>query len=154
MPRAEDRRTPQGLPKGSVKQEQQFVQQTGGANDSNVGSGSDPAAMAAMPEATQSNVKPSPVTQPTLIPEPDEGFQAPKPDQTVPNIDPATGMNMDDILFGPTQRPLEPVTSGLGGGGAGQAPTPTVSATISALMQQSPSRDLQALLEAAQNAGA
>src|ERR1051326_7045486 len=59
----------------------------------------------------------SPVNTPAPQPEWDAGWQPPKEDksQDIPNVDPATGMNYDEVLQAPTDRPFESVDAGLVG---------------------------------------
>src|ERR1051326_5259534 len=88
----------------------------------------------------------SPVNTPAPQPEWDAGWQPPKEDksQDIPNVDPATGMNYDEVLQAPTDRPFESVDAGLVG-----AKPPKVSQTLSQMAQVSDAPDVRALLNAA-----
>src|ERR1051326_5550121 len=92
----------------------------------------------------------SPVNTPAPQPEWDAGWQPPKEDksQDIPNVDPATGMNYDEVLRSPTDRPFESVDAGLVG-----AKPPKVSQTLSQMAQVSDAPDVRALLNAALQLG-
>jgi|ERR1051326_5186720 hypothetical protein len=92
----------------------------------------------------------SPVNTPAPQPEWDAGWQPPKEDksQDIPNVDPATGMNYDEVLQAPTDRPFESVDAGLVG-----AKPPKVSQTLSQMAQVSDAPDVRALLNAALQLG-
>src|ERR1051326_2715290 len=92
----------------------------------------------------------SPVNTPAPQPEWDAGWQPPKEDksQDIPNVDPATGMNYDEDLQAPTDRPFESVDAGLVG-----AKPPKVSQTLSQMAQVSDAPDVRALLNAALQLG-
>src|ERR1051326_7985853 len=92
----------------------------------------------------------SPVNTPAPQPEWDAGWQPPTDDksQDIPNVDPATGMNYDEVLQAPTDRPFESVDAGLVG-----AKPPKVSQTLSQMAQVSDAPDVRALLNAALQLG-
>lgn len=106
MPRAENDTSARGLPKGAEKAQQNFVQSTGGG-----GNASDEAASAM--EVQSPNVEPlqSNVTQ--SAPPQQDNWQPPKGEPgPAPNML-ENGMNLDDVLYAPSDRPGEPLGTGV-----------------------------------------
>lgn len=91
MPRAENDTSARGLPKGAEKAQQEFVTAT-------------------QPGDTVDPLQ-SPVNTPTP-PQAEPQFTPPKSEPVQPNtLD--NGMNLDDVLYAPTDRPSEPLTTGI-----------------------------------------
>jgi hypothetical protein len=93
----------------------------------------------------------SPFAQPApsnLWDQQDAAFKPPQGEEQLPNVDPENGWNYDQILSGPTQRPFEPIATGLVG-----ARPPKVSEVLGQMAQVSNAPDVRALLNAAHQLG-
>lgn len=123
MPRAELDESPKGLPKGAEKEQASFVQQTGGSAD---------------PLQSAVNVPAPPEKQKEFVPPPET-------QEAAPPHDIGDGFNLDDVLYGPTDRPTEPVTA--------QPGQIRISEMLQQVAQQYATPDVLALLQAAQNHG-
>lgn len=120
MPRAENDTSPRGLPQGAEKAQQDFVAQTGGQEPVD-------------PLKSTVNQPAPPTAQPEWKPPPTE--------QPQPNVTPE-GYNLDDVLYGPSNRPNEPFG------------TPATQASVAEMLQALPQTpDVVALLRFAQQKG-
>jgi len=116
MPRAEERTLPKGQPQGAVQEQQAFIQQT-------------------QPEAQPVSVNaPRQVQLPTEVP----GSEPETPNLV--GLDDGE-LNLDEVLFGQTMRPDEPVTAGI----AGAPQAGRVTDVLERLLTQYNSADLAAL---------